>query len=34
MDGKERIAEYSGTNDPGIYGMRMVIPSVSISYRF
>jgi long-subunit fatty acid transport protein len=34
MDGKERIADSSGTGDPGIYGMRMVIPSVSISYRF
>lgn len=34
MDGKERIADSTGTGDPGIYGMRMVIPSVSISYWF
>jgi long-subunit fatty acid transport protein len=34
MDGKDRIAEYSGHNDPGTYGMRMIIPSISLSYRF
>lgn len=34
MGGKDRIVEYSGYNYPGTYGMRMIIPSISVSYQF
>lgn len=34
MDGKDRIVKYSGHNDPGTFTMRMIIPSISLSYRF
>jgi long-chain fatty acid transport protein len=34
MSGKDRIIEYSGYNDPGTFGMRMIIPSISVSFEF
>ncbi len=34
MAGKDRTIEYSGHNDPGIFTMRMIIPSISLSYEF
>ncbi len=34
MAGKDRIIEYSGHNDPGTFTMKMVIPSISVSYQF
>jgi hypothetical protein len=34
MGGKDRIAAPSGYNDPGTYGMRMTILSISVSYQF
>ncbi len=34
MAGKDRIIEYGGHNDPGTFSMQMIIPSISMSYRF